>query len=118
LWKPPTIERLKIDQNPSIVLVWTDHTDNVLTGSVPNLLMRIIVQTDVHAAFAGREQDELVRHDLTHEAFRVYLGDPGQEARNYVALALDGSNDRRLANSAAALSATPISRLAYPPPPV
>ncbi len=81
--------------------VRVDRADDVLVRLVVDATERIVGQIIVDAAFVGREQTHLVRHNAINETFGFKACDATENAGDNVALPLDRADDRGLSASAA-----------------
>ena len=85
------------DRPEALNRVRVDRADDVLATGVVDRFMRIVaIKAAVDAIFVGRQKADAIGNHLAHESLCVLLVDALQNARDDVALALDGANDRRL----------------------
>jgi hypothetical protein len=90
-YRPETFNRIRVY-----------GTDDILTLLVLDRLAWIFCQPVIDAAFIGREQADFVSNHLSHESLSVLAGHVVEHASNHVALTLNSTNDRRLAQALAA----------------
>jgi hypothetical protein len=92
--RPETLNRVRVHR-----------ADDKLSGGMLNGLVGVFGQPVIDLTFVSGEQTHLVRNDLTDEIFSGLGSDAGQDAGDDIALALHGTDDRRFAPVAAALTA-------------
>jgi hypothetical protein len=74
--------------------VGMNRADNILLAVVIDRLMIVFGQPVINAAFVSGEQANFVGNHFPNEALSGFAGDVFQNARNDIALAADGTNDR------------------------
>jgi hypothetical protein len=82
--------------------VGVNRTDNVLLVTVFYGLARIFLQAPIDLVLVRRQQADFIGHGLTDKLFDVLLRDVIEYAGNHIALALNRTDDGRLASSSAA----------------
>ena len=86
--------------------VGVDRADNVITAALADDLVRVgAIKETIAGMFIGREQANLVRHSLMHEAIKRLGIGVVDHSQHHIALAADGADHGRFARADAARTA-------------
>jgi hypothetical protein len=88
------------------------RADNVLVCAVHDGLVWVIAKIGIALVFIGRQQADFRRNCFADKFFQIRFRNELQDARHYVALALDCTNNRRLEGMVVSM---PITTLAAVP---